>query len=395
MAEDSNKFDSLAWIHAALADLELSKRRRFLGCRESPPISGQTQFEGRTFVNFSSNDYLGIAAAGELVDAVRHAASQFGWGSGASPLVTGRGILHRRLEHELATFKRTPSALLFPTGYAANVGVITSLVGPGDAVFSDANNHASIIDGCRLSGASVHVYRHGNASSLEQLLADETGARRRLIVTDSLFSMDGDFVPLTDLVRLAGQFGAMLMVDEAHATGVWGTQGRGICEMQQVEHAVPIRVGTLSKALGSIGGFVAGSQSLIDWIANRARTYMFSTAQPEAISAAALAGLEIVKSQPERRERLQTVSRYVKSVLVEQGWNCGNTSSQIIPVLIGDEGTALEINGRLRAMGVLVPAIRPPAVLDGQCLLRISLSSGHSDQQLEQLLSAFAQLRKP
>ena len=251
-------------------------------------------------VNFGSNDYLGLAADGPR-QAVVQTIEQAGWGSGASPLVTGRGTVHAALEQALARFEGTESALLFPSGYAANLGTIAALVGRGDAVYVDAKNHASIIDGCRLSGARLEVYPHGDVGFLQKRLARRGDFRRRLIVTDTLFSMDGDLAPLPDLAELAERYDAMLMVDEAHATGVFGPSGRGVCEQLGVERGVHVRVGTLSKALGSMGGFVAGSAQLIDWLANRARSYVFSTAPPEAMAAYALETLRTVIDEPFRR----------------------------------------------------------------------------------------------
>ncbi len=394
MAFDASNSNPLSWISVALAELEARDQRRHLTFRESPPVGGQTQIAGRAYLNFSSNDYLGLAADQALVEAVRHAVGQVGWGAGASPLVTGRGVLHRCLETELARFKQAEAALLFPTGFAANVGVITALAGADDVIFSDEKNHASIVDGCRLSRAKIEVFRHGRPAPLRTLLEQHRQARRRLIVTDTLFSMDGDFAPLAILVELSQEFHAMLLVDEAHATGVWGQQGTGVCELMQVTHDVPIRVGTLSKALGSFGGFVVGSQQLIDWIANRARTYMFSTSQPEAISAAALAALEIVKTQPDRRRKLIRHSDTTRRELSDQGWNCGTSHSQIIPVFVSDEATGLLYHQRLKDKGLLVPVIRPPAVPEQQTLLRISLSAAHSDSQIEQLIEAFKELRQ-
>jgi len=384
----SDPTDPLAWLDPSLQQLAQTRRYRYLQVRESPPVAGLVQLDGQQFVNFSSNDYLGIAADARLVDAVKSVVGQVGWGAGASPLVTGRGVWHRRLENELAAFKGTQAALLFPTGFATNVGTITALVGPGDWIYSDRNNHASIIDGCRLSEANVQIYEHGDCRHLQERLLNNHSSGRKLIVTDSLFSMDGDFAPLSELVEIAAQAQAMLMVDEAHATGVWGTCGRGVCERMQVETQIPIRVGTLSKALGSLGGFVCGSQRLIDWIANRARSYIFSTAQPEATAAASLASLSIIKSEPERRQRVVDLASRVREELTRLGWNCLHSQSQIIPLLVGDEAAALALSQRLREQGLLVPAIRPPAVNPGKCILRISLSAAHSDQQIEQLIAA-------
>ena len=385
---------ALDWIEDELQTLDERHLRRRLVCRESPPVGGQIQIEGRPFVNFSSNDYLGLAADPRVAAAVRYQADKLGWGTGASGLVTGHAVLHRRLQHQIATFESTQAALLFSSGYAANVGCISALAGPPDVIFSDQMNHASIIDGCRLSRATVAVYRHADVDDLRNQMAKFPDARRRLIVTDSIFSMDGDFAPLNSLADIADEFGAMLMVDEAHATGVWGERGRGLCEAVGCKERVDVLIGTLSKGLGSIGGFAAGSNSLIDWLLNRARSYIFSTAYPEVIAEAGLTALEIVDKEPERRDSLLKKSRWLREQLVADGWNLGDSQSQIIPIYLGEPDLAIEYANRLRENGVWVPAIRPPAVAAGDSLLRISLSYSHSDSQLEQLVEALSKLKR-
>jgi 8-amino-7-oxononanoate synthase len=264
------------------------------------------------------------------------------------------------------------------------------LVEKGDRVFSDAKNHASIIDGCRLSGAHVHIYQHADAAHLETLLQQSPPARRTLIVTDGLFSMDGDLAPLPALVELAGRHQAMLMVDEAHATGVFGAQGRGVCEHFQLEAQVPIRVGTLSKALGSLGGFVVGSQRLVQWLSNRARTYVFSTAAPEALVAAGHRALELALAEPQRRTAVLTASAALRERLRQQGWTIPSAAiSQIIPVILGDPQRTMQCVSRLQEQGLFVPGIRPPSVPAGQSLLRISVSAAHTPAMIEELVDAF------
>lgn len=345
--------------------------------------------DGREYLNFGSNDYLDLAGDPRLAEAVANAATGAGWGAGASPLVTGRTELHERLEHRLAEFEGTEAALLFNTGFAANVGAVAALVGPEDAVFSDALNHASLIDGCRLSRAKVCVYRHGDCQDLESQLKN-TPSRRRVIVTDSLFSMDGDLAPLPALCDLAERYDCMLLVDEAHATGVFGRSGRGVAEHFGVEERVGIRIGTLSKAFGASGGFVAGSRQLIDWLANRARTYVFSTAPPPATCAAALAALDIVREEPARRKRVLEAASSLRARLSTAGLNVGPSVSQILPVMLGDERRTLAAAERLREHGLWVPAIRPPTVPAGQSRLRISLTAGHTDEMLDALVNALA-----
>jgi 8-amino-7-oxononanoate synthase len=357
------------------------------------------QIDGRELVNFASNDYLSLAADSRLVVAAVESCRADGVGRGASPLVVGRGLVHDRLECQLAQFEQTEAALLFPSGYAVNAGVIPALVDRGDVILGDVKNHASLIDGCRLSHAEKHVYPHANMESLERRLKQSMHFRRRLIVTDTLFSMDGDLAPLPQLAQLADRYRAILMVDEAHATGVLGKHGRGAVEQfvredPHLKNGVHVRVGTLSKALGSAGGFVCGSESLICWLANRARTYVFSTAHPAALSAAALEALAVVRQEPERRQRVLSHAAWLRKRLQEQGWNTGRSVCQIVPIVIGSPVQTMQLAGQLRDSGFLVPGIRPPSVSAGESMLRISICHGHSMGMLEDLLQTFHTLRQ-
>ena len=384
--------DPFAWLDDELVSLEANHLRRRLSTREGRQRPATIRLDGRPMVNFASNDYLGLAAE-SLVEAVEKALHQVGWGSGASPLITGRGAVHAELERTLADFEGAEAALLFPTGFAANTGTIPALLDKRDVVYSDAKNHASIIDGCRLSGARIEVYPHRDVDYLRTAIQDGRAFRRRLIVTDGLFSMDGDFAPLAELAELAEQFDAMLMVDEAHATGVFGQRGRGVCEQLGVEDGVHVRVGTLSKALGSIGGFVVGQQCLIDWLANRARSYVFSTALPEATAAAALEALRLIQSEPFRRTELLSRAAQLREDLKRQGWHTGDSVSQIIPVIVGNPARTMELASGLRERGLLVPGIRPPSVPPGESLLRISLSYDHTEEMIDRLLQAMVELK--
>jgi 8-amino-7-oxononanoate synthase len=393
----SSTHNALSWIDDALGDLDRAGLRRRLAERTSTQ-SARVVIDGRELVNFGSNDYLGLAADQRLIEAARVASEREGWGGGASPLVSGRGESHAELERRLAAFEGTEAALVFPSGFAANAGVVPALVDEGDAIFGDAKNHASLIDGCRLSKATRFVYRHRDCEALETMLRDGARFRRRLIVTDTLFSMDGDLAPLVRIAELAERYDAMLMVDEAHATGVFGRNGSGVVEQFSVDcpalkHRVPIRMGTLSKALGSGGGFVCGSQHLIDWLANRARTYVFSTAQPPATSAAAIAALEIVRREPDRRESLLGNAAALREQLRADGWNTGDSQSQIIPIVIGDANRTMQLAASLREAGFFVPGIRPPSVPEGESLLRISLCYHHTAEMIGGLTEALARLR--
>jgi 8-amino-7-oxononanoate synthase len=377
----------LSWIDDELASLDAANLRRRLSARGGPQAA-QFSIDGRNLINFGSNDYLALAADPRLSRAVADALNREGWGSGASPLVTGYGTTHRRLEERLAQFEGTEAALLFTSGFAANAGTIAALVGPGDVVYCDRKNHASLFDGCRLSRADVRVYPRGDCDRLKSLLAESQKYRRRLIVTDSLFSMDGDLAPLPELAELAERYEAMLMVDEAHATGVFGEHGRGVAEHLGVENRVHVRIGTLSKALGCVGGFAAGSRSLIEWLVNRARPYVFSTAGPAAAAAAALAALDIVREEPQRRQQLLANADQLRAELVRRGWNIGLSASQIIPLIVGEPERAVQLSAHLREQGLFVPAIRPPTVPEGEACLRICLTAGHTEEMLAALLAA-------
>ena len=328
-----------------------------------------------------------------MLRAARDAIAESGWGAGASPLLSGHSSLHRRLEQQLAELERTERAVVFGSGFAANVGTVAALVGPGDAIFSDANNHASLIDGCRLSRANVHIYRHTDAGHLAELLAAHGTAGRRLIVTDSLFSMDGVFAPLAELVELADEFDAMLLIDEAHATGVLGTRGSGLVEALGLEGRVDVRAGTLSKALGSCGGFVSGTEALAEWVTNAARPYVFSTAMPAAAAAAALAALDVVRTEPERRETLARRAGDLRERLRAEGFALGRSESHIITLLAGEANDAVALAAELAEQGFYVPAIRPPSVAPGTSRLRISLVHDHSPEMIDRLVAALVGLR--
>lgn len=387
-------YNPLAWIDDALADLERASLRRRFAVRSSPQ-AGRVVLDGRELVNFGSNDYLGLAADQRLIDAVAAACQREGWGSGASGLVSGRSASQAALEKRLAEFECTEAALVFSTGFAANAGVIPALADEEDAIFGDAKNHASIIDGCRLSKARRFIYPHRDCEALEAMLKSADHYRRRLIVTDTIFSMDGDLAPVARITELAEKYDAMLMLDEAHATGVFGPSGRGVVEgVGAGGRAVGmIRVGTLSKALGSAGGFVCGSRSLVEWLANHARPYMFSTASPAAVYAAGVAAIDIVQSESFRRQQLLANAAAFRARLREQGWNIGNSESQIIPLIIGEPDRTLKLAATLRDAAYFIPAIRPPTVPEGESLLRISLCYHHTTEMVDALLDHLARLR--
>ena len=386
--------DPLDWLNAALVQWDADNLRRRPRVR-SGPCQAEVIVDGRRLVNFGSNDYLGLAGDPRLIEAAARAALDDGWGSGASPSIVGRSTWHDRLEAALAQFEGTEAALAFSSGYAANVGIIPALVDRGDQIFSDALNHASLIDGCRLSRAQVTIYPHADVAALEASLRDAPSTGRRMIVTESVFSMDGDVAPLDLIADLAERYGAMLLVDEAHATGVFGPTGRGVAEAMgpQTLARIDVRVGTLSKALASSGGFVAGRATLIDWLFNRARSYVFSTAPTAASAAAAVEALRIVRDEPERRVELLARADRLREALASEGWNLGRSMSPIVPVIVGSSDEALRLSAALASAGFFVPAIRPPTVAPGQSRLRISLTYRHDDAQLDGLRATLASAR--
>ena len=383
---------SLDWIDQAtqeLVDADLLRDR----VSRSGKLSPKVVIDGRRYVSFASNDYLGIASDRTLNEILARTVLRGGWGSGASPLIVGRTAMHAELERRLATFVDREAALLFPTGFAANSGTIPALVGKQDVIFSDAKNHASIIDGCRLSGAKVVVYPHADATALAELMANETACEKRLIVTDALFSMDGDTAPIDQLADLAQEHSAMLMVDEAHALGVVGPEGQGLVAASSSPENVDVIVGTLSKSLGSHGGFVAGSEKLISYLANRARSYVFSTAAPVAAAAIGLAALGIIRDEPKRRARVLELADQVRQELNQRGWNTGPSEYHIVPVVVGEAKEAIELAAHMRNSGFWIPCIRPPTVPPGESCLRISLSSAHTIEMVVAMLEALDRFR--
>ncbi len=356
---------------------------------------GMVQYSDQRILNFGSNDYLNLATHPEVVSAVQAAVAEFGWGSGASPLVTGRRPEHLLLEEEMASFEETEAALLFSSGYAANVAAVVSLVGRTDGIFSDRLNHASLIDGCRLSGADIHRYRHISIEDLEQQLKTHRAKyRQAIIVTDSLFSMDGDLAPLPEICELADRYSCLVVVDEAHATGIYGAQGAGWCHETKCSDRVLVRTGTMSKSIGGLGGFVVGPRDFIQVAIHRARSFVFSTAMPAAMAGAARSAIRIITGMSRERQELRQSAWKLRNDLLGIGCQIGGIDSPIIPIYIGDSDRCVEFSNRLMQMGCYVPAIRPPSVPKDSALLRISITSAHSRSDLEQLCSAIAALRE-
>jgi 8-amino-7-oxononanoate synthase len=365
-------------LKAALADLEqrnLKRRRR-------------TDLGG--LVNFCSNDYLGLKDHPEVTRAFIAAAEKYGVGSGASHLVTGHGPEHEALEEELAAFTGREKALVFSTGYMANLGVIGALADQKAVIISDKLNHASLIDGCRLSGAEVRRYRHGDSAHAAELIA-AAAEETRLLVTDGVFSMDGDVAPLPDLARAAADSKAWLLVDDAHGLGVLGATGRGCCEHFGLGATeVPLLVGTFGKAFGTFGAFVAGDADLVEFLLQKSRTYIYTTALPPAVAAATRAALRVSAQESWRREKARSLARRLRHALGDPDADT-TPGTTIIPVIVGDAGRALALSARLEAQGFLVTAIRPPTVPPGTARLRVTLSAAHEEAQVDALSNALAQ----
>lgn len=374
-----------AWIDEQLEELQQRGTLRHRAVSKPLP-DGRMERDGKVLWNFAGNDYLGLAGDSRLVQAAQSALQESGVGARASALVSGRTHWHHRLEEKLAQFKQCEAALLFPTGYAANVGTICSLVGPQDVVLCDRLNHASIIDGIRLSKAKLKVIPHRDCDVLDSELARCNDYRRRLIVTDAVFSMDGTCAPIRQQVDLAEKYDAMLLVDEAHATGVYGQHGAGLLEEAHIHSDCVVAVGTLSKAVGCLGGYVAGSEKLIQWLWNAARPQVFSTALPPAICAAALEAISIIEQEPERRAWLRASSLELQQLL--RSWGCelpDHVNSPIIPILVGDPAETMRLAEELKSVGVLVAGIRPPTVPLGTSRLRVSLSYAHKGEGMHAL----------
>ncbi|MDD5364237.1 MAG: 8-amino-7-oxononanoate synthase [Gallionellaceae bacterium] len=379
-------------LEARLAELDgqgLRRRRRVLESGQGAHVT----VDGRDFLSFASNDYLGLAAHPAIAEAARTAAAEYGAGAGAAHLLTGHHVLHHRLEQELAEFVGLPAALLFSTGYMANLGVVTALVGRDGAVFADRLNHASLVDAALLSRADHRRYRHGDLTHLEQLLR-ESDAKDKLIATDTVFSMDGDLAPVPELLALAEKYKAWLYLDDAHGFGVLGEQGHGVLEHYRLTapDSRLVYLATLGKAAGVSGAFVAGSEALVEWLVNKARTYIYTTATPPMLAAAVSASLKLIAGEPQRRVRLASLIDRLKTGVASLPWPLMASDTPIQPLLIGDNHDALRLADGLRERGILCPAIRPPTVPEGSARLRISLSAAHAEADIDRLLTALGEL---
>ena len=378
--------DELAPELGRLQAAGLYRRRRVLGGPQQP----RCLVDGRPMLSFCSNDYLGLANHPEVVAALCRGAERWGVGSGTAHLVNGHCAAHEALEEELADFTGRPRALLFSTGYMANLGVISALAGRGDTVFEDRLNHASLLDGALLSRATLRRYPRGDTAALVRMAAEDPP---RLIATDGVFSMDGDLAPIRALARIAREAGAWLLVDDAHGLGVLGREGRGTLNHLGLDaRAVPILMGTLGKALGTFGAFVAGSEELIETLVQRARSYIYTTAAPPALAEATRTSLAIARREAWRRERLQTLIQRLRAGAAQLGLPLADSSTPIQPLMAGNAARALAWGQGLESAGILVTPIRPPTVPEGTARLRITLSAAHTESDVDRLLDALGAL---
>ncbi len=376
-------------IGPELRELKKNNLLRNLTSLESSHNS-KISIKGQTFIDFASNDYLNLSDHSEIVTTTVNALKKYGFGSGASRLLSGTYHAHERLEKKIAQFKKTESALVFNSGYAANTGIIPVIAGKDSLIFSDELNHASIIDGTRLSGADVMVYKHRDMDCLEALLKRSSSSakiKRRIIVTDTVFSMDGDIAPLIDLVTISRKYNTLLMIDDAHGTGVLGEKGRGGLEHFRIRGDSIIQMGTFSKAFGCYGAFVAGKKDLISLLTSRARSFMYSTSLPPAVAEAGVKALEIVASRSARlRKRLWKNRERLYHGLRELGFDTLGSETPIIPVLTGKIDRTLKMGEHLYRNRIFAPAIRPPTVKEGRCRIRFTVTAGHTDEDIDRLL---------
>jgi len=350
----------------------------------------RTRFDGRDVINLASNNYLGLAAHPRMKGAASEAAARYGAGSGAVRTIAGTMSLHTELERRFAAFKGAEAAIMFQSGFTANSGTVAAILGKDDVIVSDQLNHASIIDGARLSRAEIKVFPHKDAAAADALLAEtKAPGRHQLLITDGVFSMDGDIAPLPALVEVADKHRAIMMIDDAHASGVLGKNGRGTVDHFGLHGRVDVQVGTLSKAIGVLGGFIAGPQHLIDWLVNRGRPFLFSTSAPPAVAAACIEALNILEEEPERVERLWDRTNFFKQGLTNLGFDTGASETPITPVIAGEETKAVELAKLLWEEGVFTPAIVFPTVPKGRSRVRTIVTADHTEEDLKEALDAF------
>ena len=380
--------DPLAFLGTELDSLKQQGLYRKLRILEGRP-EAHTTFDHRSVVNLSSNNYLGLTTHPKLVTAAVDAVEKYGVGSGAVRTISGTMAMHMELERRLATFKHVESVVVFQSGFAANAGTVAAVLTKDDVVVSDELNHASIIDGCRLSKAAIKVFPHKDVDAARQILRGLPPTQRKLLITDGVFSMDGDLGRVAELSAAAEEYGAIMMVDDAHASGVFGRHGSGTVDHFKCHGRVDIQVGTLSKAIGVLGGYVAGSKNLIEFLYHRARPFLFSTSHPPAVTAACLAALDILETEPQWIDKLWDNTRFFKRGLETLGFNTGNSESPITPVIVGEAHTAAQMSDALFARGVFAQSIGFPTVARDKARLRTIVAATHTKDDLQYALDMF------
>ncbi len=381
--------DPLAYLAAEIETLKtqgLYRRLRVLEDEQKP----KTTVDHRLVVNLSSNNYLGLTTHSRLRERALEATRRYGVGTGSVRTIAGKMTIHTELEQKLADFKKTEAVVVFQSGFAANAGTVAAVLDKDDIVVSDELNHASIIDGCRLSRAAIKVFPHKDVDAARKILQSLTVKRRVLLITDGVFSMDGDLGPLPNLCSLAEEYGCIMMVDDAHASGVFGANGRGTIDHFGMHGRVDIQVGTLSKAIGVLGGYVAGTRALIEFLHHRARPFLFSTSHPPAVAAACIAALEVLMEEPNIIDRLWENTRFFKAGLASLGFNTGASESPITPVIVGDGALAMRLSDRLFESGVFAQGIAFPTVAVGKARVRTIVTATHTRDELQFALDAFA-----
>ena len=386
--------DPLSFLHDRVEQWKQEGAWQPLRVLESA-CAAQSRFDGKEVVNLASNNYLGLTTHPTLRAAAIDAVRKFGAGSGAVRTISGTMSLHLELERRIASFKNVESSVVFQSGFAANAGTVSAILGPEDHIVSDELNHASIIDGCRLSKATIHRFPHKDVAAAGQILASLAAVPgRKLLITDGVFSMDGDIAPLPALVEIAETYGAIMMVDDAHASGVLGRNGRGTVDHFGLHGRVHIQVGTLSKAIGVLGGYVCGTRGLIEFLYHRARPFLFSTSHPPAVAAACLAAFDVLEQEPERIESLWSNTRYFKQGLVSAGFDTGHSETPITPVMVGEARLAHQLSRALFDSGVLATGIGFPTVAKGQARVRTIVAATHTRDELDRALEAFRNVGK-
>lgn len=388
----SNKFN--LWLKDEISLTKKNKLHRVLTQIDSG-MSPEIMIGGKKYIQFASNNYLGLTLNNDVINYALKSLKKFGTGTGGSRLVTGTSILHNKLEKIIADFKNTEDSIVFSSGYLANIGTISSIMNKNDYIFSDELNHASLIDGARLSKSKIIIYKHNDMKDLEKKLKRLKDSKcKKMILTDSVFSMDGDIAPLDIIVELSELYGCITMIDEAHATGVLGEKGSGASEYFNVQKKIDICMGTLSKAIGSVGGYVAGSKTLIDFLKNRARSFIFDTSLPTSALSASMKSISLIKKSNGPRNKLISNMNLLHKFLEKNDFNFIYSGTPIIPIIIGDEEKTLKVSKLLKENGIYIPAVRPPSVPKGSSRIRITLMSNHSNKHLDKLKKVLKKIQK-